>query len=52
MIKHKHEIPNDTRFQLLNSANQRIESDGLNSLTYILKKFEELPLFTHITVEV
>lgn len=51
MMKHKQETPSKERHNLLNSAMDRIDEDGLNSLKYKEKSFELKPLYTHISVE-
>lgn len=52
MMEHKQEFPNEERLNLLQKAIQRMQTDGLNSLKYNEKKISDLPLYTHIEVEV
>lgn len=51
MIKHKQEIPNPRRHNLLEQATHRSKFDGLNSLKYTNVKLTKRHLYTHIEVE-
>lgn len=52
MLTHDKEIPNENRMKQLRNGPKRFKTDGLNSVTYDLIKYEELPLYTRILVNV
>lgn len=52
MMKHEQQTPNSFRHSLLRNAAHRIQSDGLNSLEFREKVVKQLPLYTHIEVEI
>lgn len=51
MLDHVKEKPNPKRYENLASGAKRFKTDGLNSVRYTLKKIENLPLFTHVYVD-
>ncbi|XP_046671772.1 beta-1,4-N-acetylgalactosaminyltransferase bre-4-like [Homalodisca vitripennis] len=51
MLPHKKEVPNEDRYYYLTTGGRRFDSDGLNSLKYIVKKIELKPLYTRIQVD-
>lgn len=53
MILHKSEHPNDEghRYDLLMSARERQQIDGLNSLEYTELDYQLKQFYTHILVE-
>lgn len=52
MLTHEKEIPNENRMKQLRNGPKRFKTDGLNSVTYNLIKYEQLPLYTRILVSV
>ncbi|XP_076335294.1 beta-1,4-N-acetylgalactosaminyltransferase bre-4-like isoform X3 [Tachypleus tridentatus] len=54
MIKHTHrpESPNVIRSALLRMAQRRLTRDGLNTAKYRIEFKKELPLYTHIMVDI
>lgn len=51
MLPHKKEVPNEDRYFYLSTGDKRYESDGLNSLTYSVKRFQYEPLYSHVIVD-
>nr|XP_045607010.1 beta-1,4-galactosyltransferase 2-like [Procambarus clarkii] len=52
MIKHKPQVPNKDRLNLLQHSNERTEIDGLNSVRYSVNKTTRYPLYTHILADI
>lgn len=52
MLTHDKELPNEDRMNHLRSGPKRFKTDGVNSITYNLIKYEQLPLYTRILVNV
>lgn len=52
MLTHEKEIPNDNRMKQLRNGPKRFKTDGVNSVSYNLIKYEQLPLYTRILVSV
>lgn len=52
MLSHDKEIPNENRMKHLRNGPKRFKTDGVNSVTYNLIKYEQLPLYTRILVNV
>jgi len=52
MLTHDKETPNENRMKYLRNGSKRFKTDGVNSVTYNLIKYEELPLYTRILVDV
>lgn len=52
MLTHSKEIPNENRMSYLRNGPKRFKTDGQNSVTYNLIKYEQLPLYTRILVNV
>lgn len=52
MLSHEKETPNENRMKQLRNGPKRFKTDGVNSVTYTLIKYEQLPLYTRILVDV
>lgn len=52
MLTHRKEKANPKRYEKLVSGSKRFETDGLNSLKYIIKDIQKKPLYTWILVEI
>lgn len=52
MMHHKPEVKNPQRLTLLNEAQGRLKTDGINSLEYQVLLSEKKSLYTHIIVDV
>lgn len=52
MLPHRYEVKNPERDNILSSAKERWNKDGLNSMEYKVLKFEKKPLYTHFIVDV
>jgi len=52
MLTHNKETPNGNRMKYLKNGPQRYKTDGVNSVNYNLIKYEQLPLYTRILVDV
>lgn len=52
MLTHDKETPNENRMNHLRNGPKRFKTDGVNSVTYNLIKYEQLPLYTRILVSV
>lgn len=52
MLTHDKETPNENRMNHLRNGPKRFKTDGVNSVTYNLLKYEQLPLYTRILVNV
>ncbi|XP_050546198.1 beta-1,4-N-acetylgalactosaminyltransferase bre-4-like [Daktulosphaira vitifoliae] len=52
MLTHSKETPNENRMTYLRNGPKRFKTDGVNSVTYILIKYEKLPLYTKILVSI
>lgn len=52
MLTHDKETPNENRMNHLRNGPKRFKTDGVNSVTYNLIKYEQLPLYTRILVDV
>lgn len=52
MLAHEKEIPNENRMKQLRNGPKRYKMDGINSVTYNLIRYENLPLYTRILVDV
>lgn len=52
MLIHDKETPNENRMKHLRNGPKRYKTDGVNSVTYNLIKYEHLPLYTRILVDV
>lgn len=52
MLTHDKETPNENRMKNLRNGPKRFKTDGVNSVTYNLIKYEQLPLYTRILVNV
>lgn len=52
MLTHNKETPNENRITILRNGPKRFKTDGVNSVTYQLIKYENLPLYTRILVNI
>lgn len=52
MLTHEKEIPSENRMKYLRNGPKRFYTDGVDSVTYNLIKYEQLPLYTRILVNV
>lgn len=52
MLTHNKEIPSENRIKILRNGPKRFKTDGVNSVTYQLIKYENLPLYTRILVNI
>lgn len=52
MLTHNKETPNENRMKQLRNGSKRFKTDGVNSVAYNLIKYEKLPLYTRILVNV
>lgn len=52
MLTHNKEIPNENRIKILRNGPKRFKTDGVNSVTYQMIKYENLPLYTRILVNI
>lgn len=52
MLTHDKETPNENRMNQLRNGPKRFKTDGVNSVTYNLIKYEQLQLYTRIVVDV
>ncbi|BES94542.1 Galactosyl_T_2 [Nesidiocoris tenuis] len=52
MLSHKKQKPSADRYYFLVTGKDRYATDGLNSLKYTVVKFELLPLYTRIVVDI
>lgn len=52
MLRHPKAEPNPERWGLISEAAERYDVDGVNTVTYELVGYEELPLYTRILVSV
>lgn len=52
MLTHHKETPNKNRMKQLRNGSKRFKTDGVNSVTYNLLKYEQLPLYTRILVNI
>lgn len=51
MIPHKQEQKNPERMNLLKIGEFKIDTDGLNSVSYKVVKHEKRPLYTYFLVD-
>lgn len=52
MLSHGKETPNENRMNYLRNGPKRFKTDGVNSVTYNLINYEQLPLYTRILVDI
>jgi len=50
-LAHEKQEPNPERYNLLQSSFYRFSTEGLNTLNYVVKSLEILPLFTYFLVD-
>jgi len=52
MLKHTHQKANDNNLKILRTARRRIDSDGVNNVTYNLLNTTFYHLYTHFLIDV